>query len=215
MKLIITANENNMSLVSTETKRNVALSLSNFNILQFGEFKLKSGITAPFYIDLRIVQSHPEALHAITKIYAEMLNDLPREVFLAGIPEAGIPIATAVGYETNRPLIQPRSKIKEHGKGKLIEGDWQPGDKVAIIDDLVTKGDSKIEAIEQFRAANLKVISFYLLIDREMGGKQLVEKAGYSVNIAMTMTEIIDILLAEKKISANQRQTMITFMRSG
>ncbi len=202
-----------MSNVTPETKRNVALSLHKYGILQFGEFTLKSGIVSPFYLDMRVVQSFPEALHSITAIYAELLKDLPQDIRLAGIPEAGIPLATAVGYETNRPLIQPRAKIKEHGKGKSIEGDWKPGDKVAIIDDLVTKGDSKIEAIEQFKAAELEVVGFYLLIDREMGGKELVEKAGYSVDIAMTMTEVFDILLAEGKLDKTQHDTMIAFMR--
>ncbi len=203
-----------MSGVSEQTKRDVALSLHKFGILQFGSFTLKSGLVAPFYIDMRIVQSFPEALHSITAIYAEMLKDLPQDVLLAGIPEAGIPIATAVGYETNRPLIQPRAKLKEHGKGKAIEGEWKPGDKVAIIDDLVTKGDSKIESIAQFKSCDLDVIGFYLLLDREMGGKELVEKAGYKVTIAMTITEVINILLEEKKLSQTQADEMLAFINS-
>lgn len=204
-----------MSKVSDEKKREVALSLHKYGILQFGQFTLKSGIVSPFYIDMRIVQSFPEAFHAITGIYSEMLADLPSDILLAGIPEAGIPLATAVGYETNRPLIQPRAKVKEHGKGKLIEGEWKAGDKVAIIDDLVTKGDSKIESIEQFKACELEVVGFYLLLDREMGGKQIVEKAGYSVEVAMTMTEALTILLDEGKLSQEQYDSMIDFMRNG
>ncbi|HZL08177.1 MAG TPA: orotate phosphoribosyltransferase [Candidatus Dormibacteraeota bacterium] len=204
-----------MSTVTDETKLNVALSLHKYGILQFGQFTLKSGIVAPFYIDMRIVQSFPEALHSITSIYAEMVQDLPQDVFLAGIPEAGIPLATAVGYETNRPLIQPRAKVKDHGTGKSIEGKWKAGDKVAIIDDLVTKGDSKIESIAQFKACELEVIGFYLLFDREMGGKQLVEKAGYKVEIAMTMTEVFTILLEAKKLTQDQYDEMINFMRQG
>jgi uridine monophosphate synthetase len=204
-----------MSAVSDETKRNVALSLHKYSILQFGQFTLKSGIVAPFYIDMRIVQSFPEALHSITAIYAEMVRDLPQAVFLAGIPEAGIPLATAVGYETNRPLIQPRAKVKDHGTGKSIEGKWKAGDKVAIIDDLVTKGDSKIKSIAQFKACELEVIGFYLLFDREMGGKQLVEKAGYKVDIAMTMTEVFTILLEAEKLTQDQYDKMISFMRQG
>lgn len=204
-----------MTNVTQATKTAVALSLHKYNILQFGSFTLKSGIVAPFYVDMRMIQSYPEALHSITAIYAEMLEDLPQDVFLAGIPEAGIPLATAVGYETKRPLIQPRSKIKEHGKGKLIEGDWKEGDRVAIIDDLVTKGDSKIESLEQFKACNLNVIGFYLLIDREMGGKQLVEDAGYSVTVAMTMSEVFTILAEEGKLTGSQRDEMISFMRQG
>lgn len=203
-----------MGAVSSKTKKDLVLSLYKYGVLQFGQFTLKSGIVSPFYIDLRVAQSYPEALHSIVAVYTELIKGLPKDVFLAGIPEAGIPIATAVGYETNRPLIQPRAKIKTHGKGKLVEGDWKVGDKVAIIDDLVTKGDSKIESLAQFKACKLNVVGFYLLIDREMGGKELVEKAGYSVDIAMTMTEIFTILAGEKKITKKQRDDMIQFMQS-
>jgi len=202
-----------MSQVSNEAKRNVALSLHKYGILQFGEFKLKSGIISPFYIDMRIVQSFPEALHSIAAIYAELLKELPEDILLAGIPEAGIPLATAVGYETNRPLIQPRAKVKEHGKGKLIEGEWKPGDKVAIIDDLVAKGDSKLEAIDRFKECGLEVVGFYHLFDRVIGGKQIVEKAGYKLEAAMTITEALTILLEENKISQAQYEEMIDFTR--
>lgn len=203
-----------MSTVSAEAKRKVALSLHKYGILQFGEFKLKSGVMSPFYIDMRIVQSFPEALHDITAIYAELLKDLPQNIKLAGIPEAGIPLATAVGYETHRPLIQPRAKVKAHGRGKLIEGDWKPGDKVAIIDDLVTKGDSKVEAIEQFKACELEIAGFYLLLDREMGGKRLVQDAGYEIEIAMTITEVVDILLSEGKLEKTRYDEIVEFIKS-
>lgn len=203
-----------MAAVSADTKREVALVLEKYGILQFGQFTLKSGIVAPFYVDLRMLQSHPEALHTVSRIYSEMLQDLSEDVFLAGIPEAGIPLATAVGYESRRPLIQPRAKVKDHGKGKLIEGDWKAGDKVAIIDDLVTKGDSKIESLEIFDACSLKVVGFYLLIDREMGGREIVEQAGYSVDIAMTMSEIFEILVHEGRLEPGKRDEMLEFMRT-
>lgn len=203
-----------MSNVSQQTKIEVALSLHKYSILQFGRFTLKSGIVAPFYVDLRMLQSHPEALHAVAKIYAEMLKGLAGDVFLAGIPEAGIPLATAVGYESGRPLIQPRAKVKDHGKSKLIEGDWKERDKVAIIDDLVTKGDSKLESLEVFKKCNLQVVGFYLLLDREMGGKEVVEQAGYPVHIAMTMGEVFKILADKGKLSEEQRDEMVAFMHS-
>lgn len=202
-----------MSQVSDKAKRDVALSLHKYGILQFGDFKLKSSIHAPFYIDMRVVQSYPEALHHITAVYAELLKGLPQDIKLAGIPEAGIPLATAVGYETRRPLIQPRAKVKEHGKGKLIEGVWQPGDKVAIIDDLVTKGDSKLESIDRFKECGLEVVGFYLLLDRELGGKQIVEKAGYKLEAAMTITEALDILLDSGKLERGLYDKAIDFTR--
>ncbi len=200
-----------MAKVSESTKKKVSLALFDFNILSFGEFTLKSGIVSPYYIDLRMLQSHPEAFRAVVDIYCELISDLDKNVFLAGIPEAGIPIASAVGYAGKRPLVQPRAKIKQHGKGKLVEGDWKTGDKVAIIDDLVAKGDSKIEALSQFKQAELEVVGFYLLIDREMGGKKVIEKAGYKAEIAMKISNIFEILAAENRITNDQKDKMIEF----
>lgn len=202
-----------MAKVSESAKKEVSLALFDYNILSFGQFTLKSGIVSPYYIDLRMLQSHPKAFHAVANIYSELIQDLDKEVFLAGIPEAGIPLATAVGFQAERPLLQPRGKVKEHGKGKLVEGDWKPGDKVAIIDDLVAKGDSKIEALEQFKAAGLEVVGFYLLVDREMGGLRVIEDAGYRAEVAMNISEITDILSTENRITEKQKEEIREFTK--
>jgi uridine monophosphate synthetase len=202
-----------MSKVSESTKKKVSLALFDSKILSFGEFTLKSGVVSPYYIDLRMLQSHPKAFHAVVDIYIELLSGLDKNVFLAGIPEAGIPLATAVGYASERPLIQPRAKIKQHGKGKLVEGDWKVGDKVAIIDDLVAKGDSKIEALAQFKQAKLSVVGFYLLVDREMGGRKVMEDSGYNAKIAMRISEIFEILHQEGRITQQQKSEMLEFTR--
>lgn len=193
-----------MAKVSDSAKKEVALALFDYNILSFGQFTLKSGIVSPYYIDLRMLQSHPKAFHAVVNVYSELIEGLDENILLAGIPEAGTPLATAVGYLTKRPLVQPRAKIKQHGKGKLVEGDWKPGDKVAIIDDLVSKGDSKIEALDQFKQAGLEVIGFYLLVDREMGGRKIIEDAGYTAEVAMNISDIITILAKENRITNKQ-----------
>lgn len=202
-----------MTKVSDSAKKEVALALFDYNILSFGQFTLKSGIVSPYYIDLRMLQSHPKAFHAVVNVYSELLEGLNEDIFLAGIPEAGTPLATAVGYVTKRPLVQPRAKIKQHGKGKLVEGDWKPGDKVAIIDDLVSKGDSKIEALDQFKQAGLEVTGFYLLVDREMGGRKVIEDAGYAAEVAMNISDIINILAKENRITNEQLTEIKEFIK--
>ena len=165
-----------MANVSNDTILNVAAELHKHSLIKFGEFKLKSGIMSPFYIDLREVQSYPSTLKAVTRAFAELLTDTDLStVKLAGIPEAGVPLATAIGYELEASLIQPRKVVKEHGTKSAVEGAFNPGDHVILIDDLITKGDSKIEAIDQVSKADLIVDKFLVLIDREQGGVELIK----------------------------------------
>ncbi|MDQ5913745.1 MAG: uridine monophosphate synthetase [Patescibacteria group bacterium] len=203
-----------MAQVSNETKQKIAATLLDCGLLKFGEFKLKSGIMSPFYIDLRKAQSYPEAFHTITDVYSEMIEDLDSSVLLAGVPEAATPLAAAVGYRLKRALVQPRKVVKEYGTKSSVEGEYKEGDSVVLIDDLITKGDSKIEAIEQVQAAGLKVEKLIILIDREQGGVETVAKAGHTIEAAFTITELLDILLELGKIEQSRYDEVLEFIKN-
>lgn len=203
-----------MSNISNTTLQTIANELHEHQLIKFGTFTLKSGIESPFYIDLREVQSYPSTLRAVTKAYGELLEEFEQSVFVAGVPEAGVPLATAVGYEYGRKLLQPRKVVKDHGTKSSVEGAFEPGDSVVLIDDLITKGDSKLEAIAQVESAGLKVDSFLVLVDRQQGGIEMIRDKGYRISAAMTITELIDTLLDQKKIDQKQYDTIIDFIGS-
>jgi uridine monophosphate synthetase len=204
-----------MSNISQDTLDVVANELSEHGLIKFGEFKLKSGLLSPFYIDLREVQSYPTALRSVTRAYVELLGNKTQNLLLAGIPEAGVPLATAVGYELGMPLVQPRKLVKDHGTKSAVEGAYNPGDHVILIDDLITKGDSKIEAIEQVSLAGLVVDRFLVLIDREQGGIELLkQEKNCQVIAAFTITELVDTLKQSGKISDEQYQIIISFIQN-
>jgi uridine monophosphate synthetase len=204
-----------MAHISQETLANVAHELHEHGLIKFGEFKLKSGILSPFYIDLREVQSYPSTLKAVTRAYAELLSDYQAGTLLAGIPEAGVPLATAVGYELSIPLVQPRKVVKDHGTKSAVEGAFSEGDHVILIDDLITKGDSKIEAIEQVSSAGLTVDKILVLVDREQGGIELLKnEKNCEVVAACTITELIDTLKTSGKISDEQYRTIVDFIQN-
>ena len=203
-----------MPNISTPTLFLVASELAKHHLIKFGEFKLKSGLISPFYIDLREVQSHPSTLHAVTKAYCELLVNTDTDVFLAGVPEAGVPLATAVGYELRMPLLQPRKVVKDHGTKSAVEGAFESGDHVILIDDLITKGDSKIEAIDQVNSAQLVVDKFLVLIDREQGGIELLKQTkNCDVVAAFTITELVDTLKATGELEDEKYQQIITFIK--
>lgn len=203
-----------MTTVSQAAIDRVAEELHAHNLIKFGEFTLKSGIVSPFYIDLREVQSYPSTYRAVTDAYAEMLAGVDESVFLAGVPEAGTPLASMTAYKLGRRLVQPRKVVKDHGTKSSVEGAYQPGDKVILIDDLITKGDSKLEAIDQVKSAGLEIEGFLVLIDREQGGLDLVRNAGYSIEAAVTITALITALRDQGKISPEQFDTVMNFIRN-
>src|SRR5438046_2042549 len=127
-----------------------ALALYDIGAFKLGTFTLKSGLISPFYIDLRLLVSHPDILQMSAEILAQLISHLHYDR-LAAIPYAALPIGVALALQVNRPLIYPRKERKEHGTSQLIEGEFNPGERVLVIDDLITRGDSKIEAIAPLR----------------------------------------------------------------
>ncbi len=188
--------------------------LSKSNVLQVGSFTLKSGFTAPFYLDMRKIQSHPNTLHTVTDIFCDMLSKDNKKSLIAGIPEAATVLAVAVGYKLKQPIIQPRKSIKQHGEKKLIEGEYKRGDKVVLIDDLITRGDSKLETISQIESAGLTLDKLIVLIDWQKGGIENITKKGYKIEAAYTATELMDALLSLNKITKVRHKAIIDYINS-
>lgn len=131
---------------------------------------------------------------------------------LAGIPYAGLPIATAVALEMNRPLIYPRREVKEYGTQAAIEGDFNPGETVVLIDDLATTGGTKIESIQKLEAAGLVVRDIVVLIDREQGAKETLAIAGCTLHAVATLRELLDEWRGSGAITLEQFNEVVTFL---
>ena len=196
----------------------LTLALADTGAIRFGEFTLASGKTSPVYVDLRLLASYPEVLRQVAWAYADLLRqelDLDSgsaSVRLAAIPYAALPIGTAVALELGLPLIYPRKEVKAHGTARQIEGEFRPGDRAVVLDDLITTGGSKLAAIEPLEAAGLEVRDVVVLIDREQGGREELAEAGYRLHAVLRLSEVLDLLVEAGRISGERRDEAASYL---
>jgi len=169
----------------------IADSLLDAGCIKFGSFTLKSGLQSPIYIDLRQIITYPRLLDQVGAAYLPLLKNLKFDR-LAGLPYAAIPIATAISLAGNYPMIYPRKETKAYGTKAEIEGEYHSGETVVVIDDLATTGGSKFEAIEKLTGAGLLVRDVVVLIDRQSGAKESLERAGFNFHAVLTITALLD-----------------------
>ncbi len=174
----------------SDAERKLVNDLYEIQALKFGEFRLKSGVLSPFYVDLRGIIAHPPILQAVALRILDILRPL-RLDRIAGIPYAGLPIATAVALAGNLPMLYARKEVKDHGTRRAIEGTFTPGEVVVLIDDVITDGASKFEAAAPFLEAGLLVKEFVIFLDREQGGADRLREKGYALHSALRISAVL------------------------
>ncbi|HOX16910.1 MAG TPA: orotate phosphoribosyltransferase, partial [Spirochaetales bacterium] len=171
-------------------KRRVMDGLIRAGCFKLGSFRLKSGATSPFYVDLRRVVSEPGLFADVSRAYAGLARGL-RWDRVAGIPAAALPLAAGACLELQAPMVWPRMPAKDHGTGVKVEGEFRPGERVLLLDDLVTTGLSKIEAVEILRSEGLVVEELAVLLERGSTGRRELAAAGIRVSAFLSIGELL------------------------
>ncbi len=161
--------------------------------LKFGRFKLKSGKISSYYLDLRRIISNPSLLSKTADAYAEILKKLDFQR-IAAIPVSSIAISSLVSSKLEKPLIYPRLSLKDHGTGNRIEGNYCKGEKVVLIDDVITTGKSKVEAIKVLREAGLEVSDMVVLVNRMEEVDEELPRYNVKLHYYAHIDELIDLM---------------------
>jgi orotate phosphoribosyltransferase len=175
--------------------KQVGILLIKNDAIKFGDYILASGKKSPYYIDLRLTISSPITMdwiaNSLTRIVVNEINKDKIDKIL-GVPTAGVPFATMVSQKLGIPLIYYRQARKEHGVRKKIEGTLGRNDRVLIVDDLITTGESVIEAADVVRDQGGVVNELVVLLDREQGGRERLRSSRIEPHALFKISDAMD-----------------------
>ncbi len=173
--------------MSRMTRDALAKRIADVALLR-GEFTLRSGRKSNYYLDKYLFETQPDILRALGRAFAERLP--PDTDRLAG-PELGaVALAAAAAMHAGKPFVLVRNSRKGYGSGKLVEGVLKPGEKVVIIEDILTTGGQIVEAAKSLEAAGAKVVKLLGVIDRLEGARENIAAAGYIYEALFTTRDL-------------------------
>jgi len=162
-------------------------------IIRFGDFTLASGKKSSYYVDLRLVPSYPHQFRKMVKhLQNEIIKDIGLDKFdsIVSVPTGGLVIASALAIETVKPLIYVRSKPKDYGTSKSVEGKIWEGMKVVMIDDVATTGGSVVNGIKSLKEVKIKVDDAYVIVNRMEGADEALKDQGVTMHSITNVMEI-------------------------
>ncbi|MBK6487626.1 MAG: orotate phosphoribosyltransferase [Gemmatimonadetes bacterium] len=167
-----------------------------------GHFVLSSGRTSTLYIDARLTTMSPDGLALIGTVGLAVIRasfPAPLVDAVGGLTLGADPIAYAIAYASAtspHPLraFTVRKEAKAHGAGRQVEGPFEPGDRVVVVEDVITTGGSALKAVEVLRAQGASIAGVLALVDREEGGRERIEREGLPVVSLVRASEILPLL---------------------
>jgi orotate phosphoribosyltransferase len=195
----------------------VANALYSSGCVKFGVFKIKSGAISPYYIDLARLLSSPEQLCVVAEVAAEQVRRImvsDRIDKLASIELKGALIVPSIACKVNLPCVVVRKEEKAYGiTGRIAGADVAKGDNILFFDDVISEGLSKVEGIKPLQELCANVKHLLVVVNREQGGKETLEKLGFRVHALAKISEIVNSLYQNKHISKEQADKVLGYVK--
>ena len=195
----------------------VADALHSSGCLKFGAFRIKSGASSPYYIDLACILSSPRGLCTVADLAAqevEKIREASEEDKLASIELKGALLLPSIACKTNLPCIIVRKEEKSYGAvGRIAGADVKKGDRILFFDDVISEGLSKLEGIKPLEQLGAHVDHLLVVVDREQGGTDRLENLGYKVHCLAKISELVASLLGSGKITKEQADAVTDYIR--
>jgi orotate phosphoribosyltransferase len=186
-----------------EFVKEFATFLHKKGIIKFGDFTLASGKHSSYYVDLRLVPSYPIEFRKMVKyLESQIGEDVGLDNFdsIVSVPTGGLVIASALAIETVKPLIYVRSKPKDYGTSKSVEGKIHDDMKVVMIDDVATTGGSVVNAVKSLKEVNISVKDAYVIVNRMEGADESLLKLGVTMHSVLNILQITEALFEQNLI---------------
>ncbi len=185
--------------------------------LKFGTFKIKSGATSPYYIDMARVLAAPKQLDVISTVAAEKIQQISKKDpinKLASIELKGALIVPSIAVKLDLPCVIVRKEAKSYGvTGRTAGAEVAEGDNILFFDDVVSEGLSKIEGVKPLQELGATVKHMLVVVNREHGGKENLEKLGYQVHALAKITDIVASLQQNGRISKEQADNVLAYVQ--
>ena len=205
-------------VVISSVNDKVANALYLSGCLKFGSFKIKSGAISPYYIDLARVLAAPEQLCVIAEVAAQEIKQISvadKIDKLASIELKGALIAPSIACNLNMPCVIVRKEKKAYGiTGRIAGAEVAKGDNILFFDDVISEGLSKVEGIKPLQELGANIKHLLVVVNREHGGKEKLEKLGYKVHALAKISDIVYSLYREKHISKEQADKVFEYVKN-
>ncbi len=195
----------------------VANALYLSGCLKFGSFKIKSGAISPYYIDLARLLASPAQLCTIAEEAAEQIKQIMASDSidkLASIELKGALIVPSIACRLNLPCIIVRKEDKAYGvTGRIAGAEVAKGDRILFFDDVISEGLSKVEGIKPLQELGGNVKHFLVVVNREQGGKENLEKLGFKVHALARVSDLVTSLYKNRNISKEQADEVLDYVK--